>query len=38
MGIAAEAWGIEASFYVVGALLLLATAALAAYAGRGTSD
>ena len=34
MGIAAEAWGIEASFYVVGALLLLATAALAAYAYR----
>jgi MFS family permease len=38
MGIAAEAWGIEASFYGVGALLLLATAALAAYARRGTSD
>ncbi|HET9405414.1 MAG TPA: MFS transporter, partial [Burkholderiales bacterium] len=29
MGFAAEAWGIEASFYVVGAVFLLATAALA---------
>jgi len=28
MGIAAEAWGIEASFYVVGAVFLLAAAAL----------
>lgn len=34
MGLAAEAWGIEASFYVVGAVLLLATAALGAYARR----
>lgn len=34
MGLAAEAWGIEASFYVVGAVLLLATAALAAYGRR----
>ena len=33
MGIAAEAWGIEASFYVIGAVFLLATAALAV-AGR----
>ena len=38
MGIAAEAWSIEASFYVVGALLLLATAALAAYARRRMKD
>ena len=30
MGMAAEEWGIEASFYVVGALLLIATAGLAA--------
>lgn len=29
MGIAAEAWGFEASFYVVGVVLLLAAAALA---------
>ena len=29
MGIAAEAWGLEASFYVIGAPLLLAAAALA---------
>jgi hypothetical protein len=29
MGIAAEAWGIEASFYVAGALLLVLTACLA---------
>jgi MFS family permease len=29
MGIVAEAWGIEASFYVVGAVFLAATAALA---------
>ena len=29
MGIAAEAWGIEASFYVIGAVMLLGTAALA---------
>ncbi len=29
MGFAAEAWGIEASFYVIGAVFLLATAALA---------
>ena len=29
MGIAAEAWGIEASFYLVGVVLLLAAAALA---------
>ncbi|HUF81027.1 MAG TPA: MFS transporter, partial [Burkholderiales bacterium] len=29
MGIAAEAWGIEASFYLVGAVMLLGTAALA---------
>jgi MFS family permease len=34
MGLAAEAWGIEASFYAVGAALLLATATLAAYARR----
>ena len=34
MGIAAEAWGVEASFYVIGAVLLLATVALAAYARR----
>jgi MFS family permease len=34
MGIVAEAWGVEASFYVVGAMLLLATAALAAFARR----
>jgi MFS family permease len=32
MGIAAEAWGIEASFYVIGVLLLLAAAALAVFA------
>ena len=32
MGIAAEAWGIEASFYVVGVVLLLAAAALAVIA------
>jgi MFS family permease len=29
MGIAAETWGIEASFYLVGAVMLLGTAALA---------
>jgi MFS family permease len=34
MGIVAEAWSIEVSFYVVGALLLLATATLAAVARR----
>jgi MFS family permease len=34
MGIVAEAWGVEASFYVVGAMLLLATTALAAVARR----
>jgi MFS family permease len=32
MGIAAEAWGIEVSFYVVGAALLVGTAALAVFA------
>ena len=32
MGIAAEAWGIEASFYVVGVVLLLAAAVLAVVA------
>jgi MFS family permease len=35
MGVAAEAWGLAASFYFVGAVLLLATAALAASASRG---
>ncbi len=35
MGIAAEAWGIEGSFYIVGAVLLLGAAALAVIA-RGT--
>ena len=34
MGVAAEAWGIEASFYVVGAVTVLATAALAIAARR----
>jgi len=34
MGIAAEAWGIEASFYVVGAVLLLAATAFAVIAFR----
>lgn len=34
MGIAAEAWGIEASFYIVGAVFLAATAVLAAAARR----
>ena len=33
MGIAAEVWGIEASFYLIGVVLLLATAALAVVAG-----
>jgi len=32
MGIAAEAWGIEASFYVIGVVFLVATAALAVVA------
>ncbi len=31
MGFAAEAWGIEASFYLIGVLFLLATTALAFY-------
>lgn len=34
MGMAAGAWGIEASFYVIGVVLLLATAALAVVARR----
>jgi MFS family permease len=34
MGLAAEAWGIEASFYVIGALFVLACAALAVAARR----
>ena len=34
MGLAAEAWGIEASFYIVGAVLLLVAAAIA-FATRG---
>jgi MFS family permease len=34
MGIAAEAWGIEASFYAMGVVLLLATAALAVHDSR----
>ena len=34
MGIAAETWGIETSFYVIGAVLLLASAALAVAALR----
>jgi F0F1-type ATP synthase membrane subunit c/vacuolar-type H+-ATPase subunit K len=32
MGIAAEAWGIEVSFYAIGAALLVGTAGLAAFA------
>jgi MFS-type transporter involved in bile tolerance (Atg22 family) len=38
MGVAAELWGIEASFYVVGALLVAATAALTAAVMRGPAD
>jgi predicted MFS family arabinose efflux permease len=34
MGVAAESWGIEVSFYVVGGVLLLASAALAFAAHR----
>ena len=37
-GIVAEAWGVEASFYAVGAALLLATAALAVAARRQKSE
>jgi hypothetical protein len=34
MGLAAEAWGIEASFYIVGGVLVLVAAAIA-FATRG---
>jgi len=37
MGIIAEAWSIEASFYVMGAAFLIATTALAVVAGRALS-
>jgi hypothetical protein len=37
MGIAAEGWGIEISFYVVGVTLLIGTAALALVAHHASS-